>query len=423
MKLGGVTAIPSLPSAVTISEARELAAAWAREIDVIAGGMYDVLVARVPEASADAEIAALTQASCLSNVEVLLSMIRHGIPASATEAPVAALEHARQMAARGAGVDATLRFYRLGHAYFWERWSQALVEAVGDRERLVTAMGETAAFVFDYIDSISARVGAEHLAERERRQRRAAIVRADVVRAVLAGEEVDLLNTERALGHSLNAPQLAFLCWTHGDPAALERAALAITQTLGATRPLLHAEGPNALGGWVIPAADSPVVDTGLLLDVVRDAVPEVHVALGTPGVGLMGFRCSRRDAERARRVVELVDARAPSVTRYAEVALVDLLTRDLDAARSFVNVELGALAAQNAVADRARTALIEVVAPQGGLAAAARVLNLHRNTVLQRVRRAEALRGRPATERAAELYAALLLAQALGSAVLPDPS
>lgn len=418
---GGVTAFPPSPSAVTIREARDLAAAWSRDLDAIADGMYDVLIARVPEASADAEIAALTRASCASNVEVLLSMIRHGIPASATEAPVAALEHARQMAARGAGVDATLRFYRLGHAYFWEKWSQALVEAVADREHLITAMGETAAFAFDYIDSISARVGAEHLAERERLQRRAAIIRADVVRAVLAGEEVDLVSTERALGHVLNAPQLAFLCWTNDDPAALERAALAVAHTLGAGRPLLQPEGPSALGGWVTPASETSAVESGRLLDAVRDAAPAVHVALGTPGHGLAGFRASRHEAERARHAIELTEARPPSVTRYAEIALLDLLTRDLEAARAFVSAELGGLSAQTASAERARTALLEVVAPQGGLAAAARVLDLHRNTVLQRVRRAEELRGRPATERPAELHAALLLARALGAAVLPD--
>ena len=83
--------------------------------------MYAFIAERVPEARADEEIAGLTLASCASNIETALSMVRHGIPASATEAPVAALEHARQMATRGASIDATLRFYRLGHAFFWER--------------------------------------------------------------------------------------------------------------------------------------------------------------------------------------------------------------------------------------------------------------------------------------------------------------
>jgi DNA-binding PucR family transcriptional regulator len=398
---------------VTVPEVRELATAWARDLDTIAQEMYAFLVERIPEASADDEIAGLTLASCASNVEAVLSMIRHGIPASATEAPVAALEHARRMAARGEGIDTTLRFYRLGHAFFWERWSAALVDAVPDRDRLVTAMRETAAFVFDYIDSISARVGAEHVAERERRQRRAAIVRADVVRAVLAGEDVDVAAAERALGHVLAGPQLAFICWTAGDPAALDRAAHALAHALGAARPLLLADGPEAVGAWI--AAPSSSVDPA----VASTVAPEVHVALGDVGHGLEGFRRSRDQAERTRRIATLSERRAPSLTAYADIALVDLLARDLDAARTFVHAELGDLAADSTTATRARAALLAVGAPGGGIAAAARDLGVHRNTVLQRMHRAEELRGRGAHERPAELYAALLLAATLGDAVL----
>jgi hypothetical protein len=52
--------------------------------------------------------------------------------------------------------------------------------------------------VFAYIDAVSARVSAKLIAERERR---AAALRADVVRAVLAGEPVDPVAAERALAH------------------------------------------------------------------------------------------------------------------------------------------------------------------------------------------------------------------------------
>ncbi len=412
---------PLPPDEVTISEVRDLAADWARDLDAIAEEMYAFLTARIPEASSDPEIAGLTLASCASNTEAILSMIRHGIPASATEAPVAALEHTRWMAARGHGIDTTLRFYRLGHAFFWERWSAALVDAVPDRDRLVTAMRETAAFVFHYIDLISARVSAEHVAERERRQRRAAIVRADFVRAVLADEDVDAGAAERALGHRLAGPQLAFLLWAAGDPGALERAAVAVAHALGAPRPLLQPDGPSALGGWVAPPPGRDPVPPDVLVAVVRDVDADVHLALGTHRDGVAGFRESRHDAERARRIAELAATRAPSVTRYADIALIDLLSRDVEAARAFVAVELGALAARDPGAERARAALIAVVAPHGGLAAAARTLGLHRNTVLQRVRRAEELRGRPATERAAELHTALLLADVLAAAVLID--
>jgi DNA-binding PucR family transcriptional regulator len=59
------------------------------------------------------------------------------------------------------------------------------------------------------------------------------------------------------------------------------------------------------------------------------------------------------------------------------------------------------------------------VLDAQGGLAAAAEELGVHRNTVLQRVRRAEERRGRAANERVAELHAALRLVHVLGPVVL----
>lgn len=378
-------------------EVAQIATAWAADLDRRAREMYEFLAERIPEAAADEEIAGLTLASCSSNIETVLSMMRNGIPASAAEAPVTALEHARAMAARGSAVDATLRFYRLGHAYFWDVMSAALVEAIADRERLVIAMRESSAFAFEYIDRVSARVNDEHIAERDRRRRRAAIVRDDVVRQLLAGAPVDVKRAELALGHRLDGLRQAFVCWTDGDAAALERAAMAVARAAGVRRPLLVPDGAQALGGWLtetVEDAGPPVAAAA------RDA-PEVHVALGDPG----GFRRSRKTADRARRIAELTGASAPTFTRYADVALADLLTADLEAAKAFAAAELGELAGD---VELQRTVLA-VVAPGGGLAAAARELDVHRNTVLQRVRRAEALRGHPVTHRPAELHAALL--------------
>lgn len=415
-----------------LTEVRALATAWAHQLEQIAGEMYAYLAEQLPEARADPGIAGLTLASCASNVEAMISMVRHNIPASATEAPVAALEHARRMAARGGSVDSTLRFYRLGHAFFWASWSAELTETIPDRERLVIALQQTAAFFFHYIDIVSARVGAEHVAERERLLRRAAVVRADIVRTVLAGESVEAGQAERALGHTLDGNHMAFVCWSRGDSAELERVALAVAELLGTGRPLLVADGPHLLGGWVhaegpsdhSSAAVEPLVGTktfDLIGKAARAASGDVHVAVGSPGLGLAGFRESRLQADRARRIAELTGRRAPSLTAYPDVALVDLLSRDLPAARSFVAAQLGALTARGATPDRAREALLVVLAHQGGLAAAAHILGVHRNTVLHRVRRAEELRGRPTTEQPSELHVALVLAEVLGDVVLGD--
>ena len=91
----------------------------------------------------------------------------------------------------------------------------------------------------------------------------------------------------------------------------------------------------------------------------------------------------------------------------------------DLDLARAFVAAELGALAVDGRREDDERRALLAVLDAQGGLAAAAEELGVHRNTVLQRMRRAEDRRGSPATVRLAELHAALRLVDVLGPVVL----
>src|SRR5439155_7720068 len=78
----GHVAAPQDRIEVTLPEVRELATEWARQLDTLAAEMYAFLAARIPEARVDDEIAGLTLASCSSNVEAVLSMIRYGIPAS-----------------------------------------------------------------------------------------------------------------------------------------------------------------------------------------------------------------------------------------------------------------------------------------------------------------------------------------------------
>ena len=94
-------------------------------------------------------------------------------------------------------------------------------------------------------------------------------------------------------------------------------------------------------------------------------------------------------------------------------------MSDDLDLARAFVASELGALAVEGRREEEERRALLAVLDAQGGLAAAAEELGVHRNTVLQRMRRAEQRRARPATDRVAELHAALRLVHVLGPVVL----
>lgn len=394
---------------VDAPETRALADQLISELPALAQGMFDFLTARIPEIALDEELRGLTLASCMSSIEVGMTMVRHGIPAERTEAPVASLEHARAMAARGLSIDDTLRFYRLGHAYFWDLWIATLSISVRDAARLSELLRETAAFMFAYTDIVSTQVSVELLAERDRRQRRITAQREEVVAAILAGEPVDASAAERTLGFTFGPRHMAFVCWTTGDAADLEAAALEFAASLGPGRPLLVAHGGAEISGWqaVSASAGRPGLPAG------------VRIATGSVQRGVDGFRATHDEARRAQRFAQLASRAAEPVTRFEAIRYLDLLTRDLPAARAFVAEELGALAHDDERSRRLREFLGVLLAHDGNATATAATLGLHRNTARQRLERAEALRGRPVTQHGAELRAALAIAEALGDEVL----
>ncbi|WP_200952687.1 MULTISPECIES: helix-turn-helix domain-containing protein [unclassified Nocardioides] len=405
-----------LPESVVV-ELRRTAAELLGEVSSYADDMLSYIVERIPEASADDELRGLTLGSCSSNLEAALSMVRHGIDVSAASAPVTALEHARAMAARGYSVDVMLRFYRVGHAYFTERILAGITELVPDPGLAVGVLDSLQRYAFAYVDRISSEVAAEYVAELDRIQTRARAVRTDAVRALIAGERVDLRHAERTLSHRLTGWQTAFVCWTERDDVDLMRLGAVVGAQLGSSRPLLVPDGARALWGWV-STPGAPAATESDLRPLAEQVPDTVRVTVGMPAQGAVGFRESHLRAQRGRRIVDLGGRSAP-VTSYAEIALADTMSGDLDLARSFVATELGALAVTGQREEEERRALLAVLDAQGGLAAAAEALGVHRNTVLQRVRRAEERRGRAATERVAELHAALRLVQVLGPVVL----
>ncbi len=310
-----------------------------------------------------------------------------------------------------------LRFYRTGHAYFSERILAGITTFVPDPALALDVVADLQRYAFAYVDRISSEVAAEYVAELERMQTQVRGARTDAVRGLIAGDKVDLRHAERTLSHRLTGWQTAFVCWADRDDADLARVGAAVGAHLGSPHPLLVPDGARALWGWVSTTRPPGVASDDLAP--FADQVPAmVRISIGTPTQGPGGFRDSHTQAQRGRRIIELSGRGAP-VTSYAEIALVDTMSGDLDLARAFVSAELGALAVEGRRENEERRALLAVLDAQGGLAAAAVELGVHRNTVLQRVRRAEERRGCPATVRVAELHAALRLVQVLGPVVL----
>jgi len=384
----------------------------------IAEEMFDFIIDALPTLGDDETLALLARGTCLGMVELLLAMVEHGIPANRAEPPIVAVEYARLIADRGLPLGDLLRSFRLGHGCFARILTDELVELEITPVELAAALRETERFSFALVDVVSSRIGAIYVEQCQRVHERTASQRRDIVRALLAGDKIDVARAEKSLGHRLTGPQLAFICWSDGDDAAPQRAVSVMQELLNAPRPVMYPTEDVTVSGWFdMSRCDRQRIR--LLTQAVRDAAPAAHVALGSVVPGLSGFRQSRRGAEHAKRVVELSHRQPPTFTEWADVALVDALSADLDSARELVRQELRALNGTGDDIQVLRRTAAAFVASGFSYATAAGRLGIHRNTALQRVKKAQELRGKPLTERPAELLAALALIDAIGPALL----
>jgi DNA-binding PucR family transcriptional regulator len=413
-----ITDLEKSNPAIELLSIRAMVAGWdAEKQQAIADEMFDHIGSDISSIVEDEPLERLGRGTCLAIVELVQAMIEHAIPADRAEPPVVAMEYARLMADRGLALEDVLRSYRLGHACITRILTDAIMESTRDPAELVRGVQETERFLFSFVDVVSSKVGAAFIDQRQRIHSRTASMRRDVVRALLDGYDVDITRVEQSLGHSLTGPQLAFICWSDGDSAALQQAAAAMQEVLNVPRPVLLPSDDGALSGWFDLSRGARVrIET--LTKAAAAAAPTTHVALGPVLLGLKGFRRSRAGAERVRRVISLSATQPPTLTEWTSIALVDALSADLDAARELVRSELGALNRPGEHIEMLRLTARAFVVSGFSYAAAACSLHIHRNTALQRVKKAEALRGRPFTERPAELLAALALVEAIGPAL-----
>jgi DNA-binding PucR family transcriptional regulator len=396
------------PSAVS-----ELAAELIPSTSEYAEGMAAHLVTTIPALTAgDDDLREETRASCESNITQIFGMLKLGISADELVVPVEAAEWVRGLVRRGITFGPLLRGYRLGHAWLWDRWSQALKERITDPDELTAAIDGSSAFMFAYVDRISDELIEAYGSEREKMMRSADQLRAETVRALLAGEAIDEEVASGRLGYELRRHHVALRLVSSGEPRGLERAATEAAAALGVSEPLVVASGVASLDVWC-GAFEAPGDDA-----LASYVPPEgVRLGVGTPGHGLDGFRRSHAEAVQAARIASL--SRAPGVTSYARVELVSLLASDLPRARAFVHSRLGPLAAADEPSARLRETVLAFLTAAGSSTRVAKELFVHQNTVTYRVKKAEELLGRRVTDDPIELSCALTLAAALGDAVL----
>src|SRR4051794_2047249 len=118
------------PHASTRSAVRETAEELLPTTPELGRGMAEHLSSAIPEIGEidDDELRAELRASSEANISQVVRMLAHGARVDDITVPHEAMDFLRGNVRRGLPLAVVLRSYRLGHAWLWEQWSEALQE-------------------------------------------------------------------------------------------------------------------------------------------------------------------------------------------------------------------------------------------------------------------------------------------------------
>jgi DNA-binding PucR family transcriptional regulator len=296
---------------------------------------------------------------------------------------------------------------------YWMRTTFSLTSDPAVLRQVLEAGSESvASFVQDMVAALSEQLRRERAdLARSSHERRF-----EVVSLILDSAPITPGRASTQLGYDLRRRHTAAIVWTdprNPDQAALARAAEALGPATRARQVLTVTASSSSVWAWLAAAADTAAA----ALTAATAAHPAVRVAFGPAGTGIDGFRRSHYDAAATQRLM----ARRPDlrVARFADIQLVALALQDEQRAREFTARTLGRLAD----ADRElRDTLGAYIGEQFSAARAARVLYTHRNTVLNRLHRAERLLPFPLAGHGLEVGVALEITQWLGTQPTAPP-
>ena len=324
----------------------------------------------------------------------------------------------RDRARQGAPLLVLIRLIWLGREVLWEWASVRIMRRTPERGLLEAALALGSSWIYTALDCVATRYSEIYESERERWQRGAAVVRQETIDAILDRREHDAVLASARLRYELERHHVAVIAWLDEAPQAspslpLDAAIEHVATQLSSDGSLVEPIGLLALRAWLSRA--SPFGDAEL-----RGLRPrvgefgEARLAVGEPGFGVPGFRTSHFEAVHARRVATLLRTAAGTLTRYSGVELIAVATADLELAQLFAQRALGPLAGDEDATRRLAATLSVYLQESASRSRTAERLGIHANTVSYRVRQAEALLGRSATEDTARLTLALSLLPAL---------
>ncbi|MFT4264956.1 MAG: helix-turn-helix domain-containing protein [Nocardioides sp.] len=225
-----------------------------------------------------------------------------------------------------------------------------------------------------------------------------------MIQTIAGGATVHPDVAEARLNYRLARWHRALILWVDGPEQVdcLDRAVAEVRSISGATSPLVARASTTSRWLWQ-SGSDAP--DPRPVAKALR-AITGVKATVGRAGHGLEGFRASHHDALAAQAMIVRLESDR-RFTAYADVELIDTLTKDRASATQFITNTLGPLAAADPALQQT---LLTYVQCGFNTTRAAATLYAHRNTVERRVTRANELSTVKVEDNPAHVAAALLV-------------
>jgi DNA-binding PucR family transcriptional regulator len=287
--------------------------------------------------------------------------------------------------------ESALDGYRVGQNVAWLRWMEIAFQLTRDPDELRELLELAGRSIAWFIDATIAGIAAQMEAERAELTRGTHAERREVVALLLEGAPISVQSASHRLGYLLDQTHRAAVIWTdeaESEQRGLESAADAFAHSVQAQRPLIVVASAATLWVWVAGKGEP---EQSQLMAAIHH-LPGVHVAIGSLARGVEGFRRSHWDALTTQRMLSRLQS-SERVASFDAVRLVSLVTQDAEGAQAFVQHSLGELASGS---PELQSALRVFLSAGCNASRAAELLRTHRNTLLRRLTRAEALLPRP---------------------------
>jgi hypothetical protein len=220
----------------------EIVAQMSAELEEVARSLTDVIHLELDEL--DDELYVGTLQSVRSNLGLIMTMLHEGVEPASAVAPSEAVAYAKEYARRGLSFELLRRAYRSAQAAFSRMWLERLRLATPtDPDAFAESVGFFNDWLFSWIDALERQLIEPYMAERERWIRGSAAMRAEQVRAVLAGQRVDVAEVSARLGYELRRSHLAYLVYGDGSFPDMERLASLVADAVDAWGQLTVPQG------------------------------------------------------------------------------------------------------------------------------------------------------------------------------------